>query len=116
MLRQLRGRPGFRVADQSRMIDEVLLYFLHFKTMSEGMDDDLRYLSFLAFFKPQSYVVRENKELRARFGIQFLRLRTKWIRLRVEGIVLHRNRYPACVRVFINPGVCAEDGRVDLPH
>src|SRR6266404_4105151 len=88
--------------------------FLHFETVSEGSDNDLRHVTFFVFLETVSHVVRQNEEVRARFGIKFLWLRTKRIRLDVQSVVLHRNRYLAGVRVLIGPGVSAKYGGVNF--
>src|SRR5207237_9420612 len=90
--------------------------FLHFETVSEGSDNDLRHVTFLVFLETVSHVVRQNEEVRTRFGIKFLWLRTKRIRLYVESVVLHRNGYLAGVWVLIGPGISAKYGWINFRH
>src|SRR5258708_7043825 len=88
--------------------------FFHFETVSEGSDNDLRHFTFLVFLETVSHVVRQNEEVRIRFGIKFLWFRAERRRLNIECAILHRNRYLAGVRVLIGPGVSAKSGGVNF--
>src|SRR6266404_2159567 len=88
--------------------------FLHFETVSEGMDNDFRHVTFLVFLETVSHVARQNEEVRIRFGIKFLWFRAERRRLNVECAILHRYRYLAGVRVLIGPGVSGKYCRVNF--
>ena len=78
------------------------------------MDNDSRHVTFLVFLESESYVVRQNEEVRTRFGIKFLWPRAERSRLNVECVILHRNGYLAGVRVLICPRVSAKYGRINF--